>query len=223
MPYEEKITSVNPTFYGNSYCLLSFREDTQSYQTLLKTVRYVLETREIPMPFCAQDVFGRHEYLGGVHSMRRYTIDAPVSIAPDMLRFNRVIRAYLYAAPPKREMNPENDDSESNEDDFLEEIDSSDVLDSKAALANMILDDSYDYRTDRENLRLLREFLAFASECGDVRKAVNEPAGMYYLTHGGYTNETLPRGEKSVFYQLENVLQREEKQRLREQKNTTLV
>lgn len=53
------------SYFGDVTHLSRFRVHKGSYQAILQAVRTVLESREILMPFVVEDVYGRHEFLGG--------------------------------------------------------------------------------------------------------------------------------------------------------------
>lgn len=63
------------SYFGDVTHLSRFRVYNESYLTLLQAIRTVLESREILMPFVAEDVYGRHEFLGGKHHHRTCSLD----------------------------------------------------------------------------------------------------------------------------------------------------
>jgi hypothetical protein len=56
---------IVPSKFHKRNHLSQFRDSPESYQAILSAIREVLESREILMPFIPEDVYGRHEFLGG--------------------------------------------------------------------------------------------------------------------------------------------------------------
>lgn len=183
----------DPGYFGLSYHLLHFRTEHKSYQALLEATRETLETREIPMPFCAEDVFGRHLLIGGEHARRSRAMH--YDMRPTGTFANQLIRML------ERQQANEDENEEASEPE-----DSIETMLSKQAFLELILnDDAVDLKQDHMNLRLYKEFLKHAHLCGDLIEAKNMPRDWYCLTKGGYVAENMPRGKDSVFYDHENV------------------
>jgi len=66
----ELIDKEETDHYGDPSHLMYFRTRPESYRQLLLAVHETIKLRGLRMPIIPEDVFGRHEFLGGVHALR---------------------------------------------------------------------------------------------------------------------------------------------------------
>ena len=176
-------------FYGDPVHLKRFRFHKESYRAILQAIREVLEDYGTLMPIIAEDVFGRHTFLGGVQAARGMT---PFERA----KFFSSRKTFLDSV----------DDGDGTEAvDTLEQSESIESVTScdffELVSLNYVNEDVHDHRL----LQRLKDFFVLANQKGDLHLVnsnctLGQPSGRIagYALHEGGRFDQPPIGELSA-------------------------
>lgn len=147
--------------YGDNMCLRTFATNPRSYQRLLDAIHETVRLRGTPLPILPDDVFGRHVLLGGVVAFREATDQERASLEVIMKK------SYLEDDPldPEEDLLLDDAGTSSERQDFFEIF-----------LAGGNDKDVH----DRMNMRMLKDFFAYATRRGDLI-AVKPPPPSEYI------------------------------------------
>lgn len=184
---KDKERSLESGYYGDTTHLTYFLVSTQSYRLLLEAIRETLIGRGTLMPFIPEDVFGRHEYLGGMHAERGLT---------------SMERRQLYSSLLSAFMS--NDDEDEREDDVAYE--GSNPMREHVDLFELFTQNNEDVDPlDHMLLKKLKIFFLHAVSKNDLFLIRQDPeeeirVPMFTLRSGGLSEQP-PVGELIFFEQ----------------------
>lgn len=176
-------------FYGDPTHLIYFQTRPDSYACLLAAVRETLVARGTLMPFIPEDVFGRHEFLGGVHALRGLT-------PSERKRYFKSLTAFS------------DDEEDGEEDDVLD--DDQDLEVDAVFLYAADLFRFFEHRhahtdaSDEKHLRLLKNFFRLAFRKGDlneVERGSEKNGPLEYVFRTGGQREQPPIGQSIFFHE----------------------
>jgi hypothetical protein len=185
----EPIEKEEKDHYGDPSHLMYFRTRPESYRQLLSAIRETVGLRGLRMPIIPEDVFGRHEFLGGIHALRGMS----------QAERRRYFKSLLSDFASEVDAEGEGEEEDVVELDVIEEpslfMDLFEFISNSRLMADA---------SDETHLKQLKVFFRIAESNGDLCAYQGDPEESHllqYIIDSGEQADTTNSSEESQFFE----------------------